>query len=77
MQTLEICVRDSVNVSDIFGEVSVAIRRWAETFIHLSEAEEDEEVEVVEEEQEDNKSPPDLSVKVRDKVNTRDIFGRK
>lgn len=39
----------------------------------LSENEEIDEEEVVEED--DNKSPPTLGVKVADNVNTRDIFG--
>ena len=77
MQTLRIAVSDTVTVTDIFGEVVVVIRRWAEKFIYLAEAEDDEEVETVEEGLEDNKSPPDIEISVRETVNTRDIFGKR
>lgn len=77
MQTLEIYANDTITVADYFGTVAVAIRRWAENFIHFAEAEEDEEAESEPVEEEDNKDPPTLSVQVKDAVNTQDIFGNK
>ena len=76
MPTLEIYANELITVSDLFGTIMVAIRKWASNFaIHFAD-ESDEEAESAEGEEEDNKDPPTLSVQVKDVAQSKDIFGR-
>lgn len=75
MQTLEIFVSEIVTVSDIFGTIMVAIKRWARNFIVFEEADEEDEPHDADDSPESGTDPPPLSIQVKDVANTKDIFG--
>jgi len=76
MLTLEVRASEFIGVSDFFGTVAVAVKRWASSFFVEVTDEEVDEPHETDDSPESGTDPPTLGISVEETINTNDTFGK-